>query len=163
MHEKRFVSKILVKHQLGMIRDIATVRELGKEMAAKEFGNAQFQCSLGYLKRVERRNGLIPRTKTTTRQSTIRAYINLWRGWVVSQRSICKAYNIIKNGFIDGVRAGNLDEFALCPEDKNSKVKHISPANALMITADSLLVSISECKRVATIMVFAPMCGWKQC
>ena len=109
------------------------------------------------------RNGLALRAKTTERQTTIRAYIREWRNWIQIQRIKAKTLGMIKDGLIDSTRSGNLDEFAMCPEDPKLRKKHIAPANALMINADSLLVTINECKRIATIFLFAPMCGWKEC
>ena len=152
-----------MKHELGLIRDMNTVRKMGKELAANEFDTPNFQCSTGYLRRAKERNNLSSRTKTTDRQSTIRAYLTVWTPWMLISRTKAHTLGVIKNGCIDGIRCGNLDEFALCPEDKNLTKKHIAPSKALMINSDSLLAKISDCKRVCTVYVYAPMCGWKDC
>ena len=151
-----------MKHDLGLIRDLQTVMERGRQLAEK-YGAANFKCSKGYVDNAKRRNRMDFKNRTTLRQTTIRAYIKSWQSWIITARAKASAAGIVKDGYIDGIHAANLDEFALCPDEKNKTRKHLSPSRAEMVNAGGLLSTFSECKRLCTVLVFAPMCGWNQC
>lgn len=138
---------------------------MGQDLAKKHFGpDTQFKCSIGYIKRAEKRNNFKAKPQSTTRQTTIRAYLREWTPWITIARSDARTYGLItKDGVIDALRSGNLDEFALNPCERYSKRRHISPAKACMINAQSLLCTASESARICTVFIYAPMCGWKNC
>ena len=142
------------------------IQRLGQYVAEKKFGIKKFNCSYGYIRRVQSRNGLAGRSKTTTRQTTTKAYLRIWTPWIQLQRETAQKYGLVKkDGYLDEMRIYNMDETALVPESKKSKLrKHLCPKNAVMLNCSSLLTSsVATDKRLCTIFLFAPMSGWKNC
>ena len=130
--EDKVYHELLLRHFIGIYRDRESAALRTMEIANEFDDGNNFSCSVGYMENLFKRNNIIPRRKTTNRQSTIHAYIRVWKAWIDIQRCHAKALNLIHNNFIIGQNCVNLDEFALCP-DGDGKRKHIAPKDAHMI------------------------------